>query len=124
MIRRPPRSTRTDTLFPYTTLFRSLFASEGATVVCVDRDHHGANAVVNEITAAGGRGLALTVDVASDEEVRGMVDRTVEEFGRLDVLFNNAGVMLAAAGDAETTTEAVWDETLAINVKGRSEEHT
>jgi NAD(P)-dependent dehydrogenase (short-subunit alcohol dehydrogenase family) len=95
-----------------------LFASEGATVVCVDRDHHGANAVVNEITAAGGRGLALTVDVASDEEVRGMVDRTVEEFGRLDVLFNNAGVMLAADGDAETTTEAVWDETLAINVKG------
>lgn len=95
-----------------------LFASEGATVVCVDRDHHGANAVVNEITAAGGRGLALTVDVASDEEVRGMVDRTVEEFGRLDVLFNNAGVMLAGDGDAETTTEAVWDETLAINVKG------
>ena len=95
-----------------------LFASEGATVVCVDRDHHGANAVVNEITAAGGRGLALTVDVSAEDEVRGMVERTVEEFGRLDVLFNNAGVMLADDGDAETTTEDVWDTTYAINVKG------
>ncbi|HEU5084264.1 MAG TPA: glucose 1-dehydrogenase [Acidimicrobiales bacterium] len=95
-----------------------LFAGEGATVVCVDRDHHGANAVVNEITVAGGRGLALTVDVSSEEQVRGMVDRTVEEFGRLDVLFNNAGVMLAEDGDAETTTEDLWDRTIAVNVKG------
>ena len=95
-----------------------LFAGEGATVVCVDRDHHGANAVVNEITAAGGRGLALTVDVASEDQVRAMVDRTVEEFGRLDVLFNNAGVMLAEDRDAETTTEATWDQTFAVNVKG------
>jgi NAD(P)-dependent dehydrogenase (short-subunit alcohol dehydrogenase family) len=95
-----------------------LFASEGATVVCVDRDHHGANSVVNEITAAGGRGLALTVDVASEVQMRGMVDRTVEEFGRLDVLFNNAGIILAGDGDAESTTEDVWDETLAVNVKG------
>ncbi len=95
-----------------------LFAEEGATVVCVDRDHHGANAVVNEITVAGGRGLALTADVSSEEEVRGVVDRTVEEFGRLDVLFNNAGVMLADDGDAETTTEDVWDRTFAVNVKG------
>jgi NAD(P)-dependent dehydrogenase (short-subunit alcohol dehydrogenase family) len=95
-----------------------LFAGEGATVVCVDRDHHGANAVVNEITAAGGRGLALTVDVSSEGQVREMVERTVEEFGRLDVLFNNAGVMLPEDGDAETTTEDVWDRTLAINVKG------
>lgn len=95
-----------------------LFASEGATVVCVDRDHHGANSVVNEITAAGGRGLALTVDVASEVQMRGMVDRTVEEFGRLDVLFNNAGIILAGDGDAESTTEDVWDQTLAVNVKG------
>jgi NAD(P)-dependent dehydrogenase (short-subunit alcohol dehydrogenase family) len=95
-----------------------LFASEGATVVCVDRDHHGANAVVNEITAAGGRGLAITVDVSSEAQVREMVERTVEEFGRLDVLFNNAGVMLPEDGDAETTSEDVWDRTLAVNVKG------
>ncbi|MDE0802766.1 MAG: glucose 1-dehydrogenase [Acidimicrobiales bacterium] len=95
-----------------------LFASEGATVLCVDRDHHGANAVANEITAAGGRAKALTVDVSSEAEVRSMVDTTVEEFGRLDVLFNNAGVMLPSDGDAEETDEAVWDQTFAINVKG------
>lgn len=95
-----------------------LFASEGATVLCVDRDHHGANAVANEITAAGGRAKALTVDISSEAEVRAMVDTTVEEFGRLDVLFNNAGVMLPTDGDAEETDEAVWDQTFAINVKG------
>lgn len=95
-----------------------LFAEEGAAVVCVDRDHHGANTVANEITAAGGRALALTADVSSDLEVRDVVDTTVEELGRLDVLFNNAGIMLAEDGDAETTTEDVWDRTYAVNVKG------
>ena len=95
-----------------------LMASEGATVVCVDRDHHGANTVANEITAAGGRAKALTADISSEDEVRSMVETTVEDFGRLDVLFNNAGVMLPADGDAETTNEDVWDKTFAINVKG------
>lgn len=94
------------------------FAAEGATVMCVDRDHHGANAVANEITAAGGRAMAHTTDVSSEDEVRRLVDVTVEEFGRLDVLFNNAGVMLEGDGDAESTTEEIWDRTLAINVKG------
>lgn len=95
-----------------------LFAGEGATVVCVDRDHHGANAVANEITAAGGRAKALTADISSEEEVRAMVDTTVEDFGRLDVLFNNAGVMLPDDGDAESTSEQVWDTTFDVNVKG------
>jgi NAD(P)-dependent dehydrogenase (short-subunit alcohol dehydrogenase family) len=95
-----------------------LFAGEGATVVCVDRDHHGANAVANEITAAGGRAKALTADVSSEEEVRSMVDTTVEDFGRLDVLFNNAGVMLPDDGDAESIGADVWDTTFDVNVKG------
>ncbi len=59
-----------------------LFAEEGATVVCVDRDHHGANSVANEITAAGGRAKALTADVSSEEEVRAMIDDTVEDSAR------------------------------------------
>ena len=95
-----------------------LFASEGATVVCVDRDHHGANGVANEITAAGGRALAISCDVSSEDDVRRMVDRTIEEYGRLDVLFNNAGVMLADDGDAESTNVDVWDLTMNVNVKG------
>lgn len=95
-----------------------LMASEGATVVCIDRDHHGANAVANEITAAGGRAKALDGDVSSETDVRQMIETTVEEFGRLDVLFNNAGVMLADDGDAENSTEDIWDRTLAVNVKG------
>ncbi|MDZ7674742.1 MAG: SDR family oxidoreductase [Acidimicrobiales bacterium] len=95
-----------------------LFAEEGAMVVCVDRDHHGVHGVANEITAAGGRAKALTADVSSEEEVRAMIDTTVEDFGRLDVLFNNAGVMLPGDGDAETTDMDVWDTTFDINVKG------
>lgn len=95
-----------------------LFAAEGATVVCVDRDHHGGNAIANEITAAGGRAKAFDVDVSSEEDMRHMVERTVEEFGRLDVLFNNAAVADPGDGDAESTTQDTWDRTLAVNVKG------
>lgn len=95
-----------------------LFAGEGATVVCVDIDHHGNNAVANEITAAGGRARAFDVDVSSEADVRRVVDATVEEFGRLDVLFNNAAVTDAGDGDAESTTQDTWDRTLAVNVRG------
>lgn len=95
-----------------------LFAAEGATVVSVDRDHHGANAIVNEIAAAGGRAKAFAVDVSSEDDVRHVVERTVEEFGRLDVLFNNAAVSDPGDGDAETTTADTWDRTLQVNVKG------
>lgn len=95
-----------------------LFAGEGATVVCVDLDHHGNNAVANEITAAGGRARAFDVDVSSEDDVRRVVEDTVEEFGRLDVLFNNAAVADPDDGDAETTTQDTWDRTLAVNVKG------
>ena len=94
------------------------FAEEGATVVCVDVDHHGANAVANEITAAGGRAKALDVDVSDEDSARRMVETAVEDFGRLDVLFNNAGVRLDGDGDAETTPVEVWDRTFAANVRG------
>src|SRR3546814_20154226 len=80
-----------------------LFPSEGPTVVCVDRDHHGANAVVNEIPAAGGRGLAPTVDVASDAAVTGMAAPPRAEYGRPDRPFTDAAVTRPAYGDAKPT---------------------
>jgi NAD(P)-dependent dehydrogenase (short-subunit alcohol dehydrogenase family) len=95
-----------------------LFAEEGAAIVAVDLDGDAAAATVTDITAAGGRALAVVADVADAGASEAMVATTEEHFGRLDVLFNNAGVMLSEDGDALDTTEAIWDRTLAINAKG------
>src|SRR3546814_20763407 len=92
MIRRPPRSTRTDTLFPYTTLFRSTaqrLASEGAKVVCADLIKEAAEAAAHEI---GGDAIGLSFDAADANSVEGLIRQTVSHFGRLDVLHNNAAV--------------------------------
>jgi NAD(P)-dependent dehydrogenase (short-subunit alcohol dehydrogenase family) len=70
------------------------------------------------VGAAGGTMIALEVDVADDGSVAALFATTESEFGRVDIVFNNAGVMLAGDDDAVTTSDAVIDRTLAINVKG------
>jgi NAD(P)-dependent dehydrogenase (short-subunit alcohol dehydrogenase family) len=57
-------------------------------------------------------------DVSSEDDTRGMVAASVEAFGGLHVLYNNAGVMLGDDGSIDTTDERIWDTTLAVNVKG------
>ena len=95
-----------------------LFAAEGAGVAVVDRDVDGAADVVAEITAAGGNAIGLTADVAVEASVAAAIGDAEEAFGRLDVVFNNAGIMLADDGDAQSTEEAVWDLTMDVNLKG------
>lgn len=95
-----------------------LFAQEGAAVAAVDRDVAAAEAVVAEIADVGGNGLAVRADVSSSGDCAAMVATAEERFGRLDVLFNNAGIMDTADGDALSTDEATWDQTMAINAKG------
>ncbi len=95
-----------------------LFASEGASVAVVDLDGAGAEAVAAEIVAAGGQAIGIAADVSSAADSEAMVAATVERFGGLHVLFNNAGIMHAADGDEAETTEDVWDLTMAINLKG------
>jgi len=95
-----------------------LFAAEGASVVAADVSEEQNAATVEAVTAAGGTAVAVRADVASDADCAAMVALAEERFGRLDVLFNNAGVMLADDGDAVGTTDEVIDRTLAINVKG------
>jgi NAD(P)-dependent dehydrogenase (short-subunit alcohol dehydrogenase family) len=68
--------------------------------------------------AAGGRAIGVAADVSKPADAEAMVAAAETEFGRLDVLFNNAGIMLAADGDAEQTDEDVWDLTMAVNLKG------
>ena len=96
----------------------TLFAAEGARVAAVDLDADGTVQVVGEIADAGGEAIALTADVAGEAEVARAIADTEEAFGRLDVLFNNAGIMHPGDGDAQTTEEAVWDLTMAVNLKG------
>src|SRR5262252_7909266 len=73
-----------------------LFASEGATVVLGDVQVKEAEAVAKEITDAGGRALAVSVDVGDAGQVQAFADRAVAELGRLDIMFANAGIAHSA----------------------------
>lgn len=94
------------------------FAAEGAQVAVVDVDADGAGAVADEVIGAGGKAIALRADVSSEGEVAAAVADAEEVFGRLDVVFNNAGIMHSDDGDAQATEETVWDLTMDINLKG------
>lgn len=93
-----------------------LFAAEGAAVAVVDLRADAAEETVDKITAAGGRALALTANVTSAEEVEAAVGQAVAEFGRLDLLYNNAGI--DSRGSVAEATEEDWDRCFAVNVKG------
>ncbi|CAG8623329.1 3303_t:CDS:2 [Acaulospora morrowiae] len=100
-----------------------LFAREGAIVVAADIDFQAAEAVVERIKEkyplhVRKHTLACKVDVSIEEEVKKLVGDTLKEFGKLDIMFNNAGIMLPEDGDALSTDEAVWDATLNTNLKG------
>ena len=99
-----------------------LFAREGARVVAVDIDVEGAETTVEAIRAAAesakDRAVAVRADVSKDADSQSMVARAEEVYGRLDILFNNAGIMHSGDGDAISTSEDVWDVTLAVNLKG------
>src|SRR5437763_1251829 len=81
------------------------FAEAGAAVVLADFQEDAARAAAAELVAAGHRAIAVRCDVADDDQVASMVDRTVAEFGRLDAAFNNAGVMARIAPTADSTRE-------------------
>jgi NAD(P)-dependent dehydrogenase (short-subunit alcohol dehydrogenase family) len=93
-----------------------LFAHEGARVVIAARNAEAGRQTVAEIKASGGVAHFVRCDVRSAGDCRQAVDETVERFGRLDILFNNAGVVLF--GRAEETDEATWDQVMDTNAKG------
>ncbi|MGB8703085.1 MAG: SDR family oxidoreductase [Thermosynechococcaceae cyanobacterium] len=93
-----------------------LFAREGATVVAVDRNPETLEKTKSLIEQLGGACKTLTVDVSQEQQVKDAIAQTIEQFGRLDVLFNNAGVSILKL--ATETTEADLDFLLGINVKG------
>jgi NAD(P)-dependent dehydrogenase (short-subunit alcohol dehydrogenase family) len=91
-----------------------LFAEEGADVVITGRRAELGQRVVEQIRQRGVRALFIQADHSQAEDCSRVVERTLAEFGRVDILFNNAGIV--TSGTAETTTDEVWNDTLAINV--------
>ncbi len=94
------------------------FAAQGAAVVAADVVDDANEATADMVTSAGGQCVAIHTDVADAAQVLAMIELAEATFGGLDILFNNAGVMLDGDDDAVSTTEAIIDRTLAINVKG------
>ncbi|HUV95919.1 MAG TPA: SDR family oxidoreductase [Acidobacteriaceae bacterium] len=91
------------------------FAREGAKVVVADCNEAGGKETVAEILSAGAAAHFAHVDVAKEDDIREMVDATVARWGTIDILFNNAGVVLVKS--VEQMTEEEWDRVMSINVK-------
>lgn len=91
-----------------------LFADEGADLVITGRRVELGQRVENEIRQKGVRGVFVEADHSQAGNCSRVVERTLSEFGRVDILFNNAGIV--TNGTAETTSEEVWNDTFAINV--------
>ncbi len=92
------------------------FAAEGASVAVVDVADH--PEVVDAVAAAGGEAITVAADVRDLDAVTAAVAATVDAFGALHVLYNNAGVSVGDDDDAVTTSEATWELTMDVNVKG------
>ncbi|CAK7031716.1 MAG: putative oxidoreductase [Desulfovibrio sp.] len=91
-------------------------AKEGATVALTARREDKLKAVCEEVTAAGGKAAYFAADISVEQEVRAMVAKVADAFGRVDVIFNNAGLMAMAPMSACKTDE--WDKMIDINIKG------
>jgi len=94
-----------------------MFAAQGLKVAVADLDERGGEACVAEIRAAGGEALFIGCDVTRDEQVRGMIERVLSCYGRLDYAFNNAGIEIEQGRLAEGS-EAEFDAIMGVNVKG------
>jgi NAD(P)-dependent dehydrogenase (short-subunit alcohol dehydrogenase family) len=94
----------------------ALFAKEGAAVVITGRNKERGEQVVQAINDAGGEAMFLTADVRFADDCRQAVEQTLERFGKIDVLFNNAGVFYPKS--VPECTEEEWDETIDSSLKG------
>ncbi|HZG78993.1 MAG TPA: SDR family NAD(P)-dependent oxidoreductase, partial [Paenibacillus sp.] len=92
------------------------FAAEGATVVVNDLNAEQGQGTVDEIVAAGGKAAFYQADVTNPEQVKAMAERIVADHGRIDVLFNNAGV--SGVGMLHEVEPEAWDRVVNINIRG------
>jgi 3-oxoacyl-[acyl-carrier protein] reductase len=89
---------------------------EGARVAIADVNEECANTVKDEIEAAGGTALVIRTDVSNEDSVQAMVERALQEFGRVDILVNNAGIFPTSS--VEGMSEGDWDRVIGTNLVG------
>ena len=95
-----------------------LFAQEGARIIVADFSPEGGAETVAAVEAVGGEAAFVKVDVARSDQVEAMIAFTMERFGALNVLYNNAGIFPADDGGATETPEPTWDRVMDVNLKG------
>ena len=93
------------------------FAQAGAAVVLADRNDAALEAATEALTAAGRQAISVVCDVTDEAQAAAMVERTVATFGRLDMAYNNAGI-LGPMGDVTDETSEAFDEVNAVNLRG------
>lgn len=97
-------------------------ANEGAMVAVVDQDGPATVRVADEITEAGGKALPLTIDVSSEEATQNMAKATIEKFGRIDAIVNNAAIFQTVRPERfeqmEDITLTEWNRIMSVNVAG------
>jgi NAD(P)-dependent dehydrogenase (short-subunit alcohol dehydrogenase family) len=94
-----------------------LFAAEGAKVVVADYAMTQGEETLEKIKNAGGTAIFVKADVSKSSDIEAMIDATVKAFGRLDILFNNAGIQGARRGFTTDLTEEEWDKVMDVNLK-------
>jgi NAD(P)-dependent dehydrogenase (short-subunit alcohol dehydrogenase family) len=94
-----------------------LFAAEGASVVAVARHREKLQGAIDEISAKGGKAIAVAGDVSKEEDIQNVVKAALDTYGRLDIVINNAGLMdkMAPVGEMD---DATWFEILDVNLTG------
>jgi NAD(P)-dependent dehydrogenase (short-subunit alcohol dehydrogenase family) len=96
----------------------TMFAEQGARVVVAEYGEAAGQETVELIRAAGGEATFIRADVSSEADARAMVDHAVATYGRVDCLYNNAGVMPEADHSVTDTSVEVWDQVMAVNLRG------
>jgi NAD(P)-dependent dehydrogenase (short-subunit alcohol dehydrogenase family) len=95
-----------------------MFAAEGAKIVAAEFGEAAGEETVRLVRDAGGEATFVKTDVSNEADAKAMVDHAISTFGRLDVLYNNAGVMPEADHSVIDTDVATWDQVMAVNVRG------
>ncbi len=93
-----------------------LFAKEGARVVVADVDEEGGRETVRKIKSGGGDATFVRTDISQAEDAKKMIDSTIQHYGRIDILFNNAGINIV--GTILETTLEEYDKMMNVNLKG------